>query len=208
MGKRKIEIKEIEEKNKMQVCFSKRRKGLFGKASELCTLCDAQIAIITFSRGGKAFTFGHPSPDAVINRYMGIPGASSSHALHSSWSQRCSRIPELERQLNMTGGKKTTQLAGKELDIGEWVDRVLNAESGAGSVEELKQLKHGLERLREKVLERLNHISAVSGPGAYEENVSPLQIMGPDSQPWNPISDDDELFYKKLFLLGVAYYLL
>ncbi|KAK9081861.1 hypothetical protein Syun_031795 [Stephania yunnanensis] len=38
MGRRKIEIKAIEDKNKRQVTFSKRRKGLFKKAEQICLL--------------------------------------------------------------------------------------------------------------------------------------------------------------------------
>ncbi|KAK6925243.1 Transcription factor, MADS-box [Dillenia turbinata] len=69
-GRRKIEIKKIEVKNHQQVTFSKRRVGLFNKASELCVLCGAEIAIICFSQAGKVFSFGHPSTDSVIERYI------------------------------------------------------------------------------------------------------------------------------------------
>ncbi|XP_019085134.1 PREDICTED: agamous-like MADS-box protein AGL97 [Camelina sativa] len=44
--KRKIDTgKKIDGKNPRAVAFSKRRKGLFNKASELCLLSDCQIAI-------------------------------------------------------------------------------------------------------------------------------------------------------------------
>ncbi|KAK9090156.1 hypothetical protein Sjap_023333 [Stephania japonica] len=39
-GRKKIEIKPIEEKGKRQVTFSKRRKGLFNKANEMCMIED------------------------------------------------------------------------------------------------------------------------------------------------------------------------
>lgn len=69
-GRRRINIEKIVDKSKQQVTFCKRRKGIFTKASELCTLCNAEVAILTFSSAGKIFSFGHPSADQVVNRYV------------------------------------------------------------------------------------------------------------------------------------------
>ncbi|KAK3010711.1 hypothetical protein RJ639_010924 [Escallonia herrerae] len=54
----------------LQVTFSKRCNGVFKKVSELCTLCDAQAAIIVFSPGGKVYSFGHPHVDYVIDKFL------------------------------------------------------------------------------------------------------------------------------------------
>lgn len=69
-GRRKIEIRKIENKNALKVTFSKRRQGLFKKASEICLLCGAQIAVITFSPAGKPYSFGSPSVDTVLDRFL------------------------------------------------------------------------------------------------------------------------------------------
>ncbi|KAL8488959.1 hypothetical protein ACS0TY_025029 [Phlomoides rotata] len=66
-GRRKIEIKKIQNKASLNVTFSKRRTGLFNKASELALLCGAQIAILVQSPVGKIFSFGHPSVDSLIH---------------------------------------------------------------------------------------------------------------------------------------------
>ncbi|KAL1557872.1 agamous-like MADS-box protein AGL62 [Salvia divinorum] len=70
-GRKKIEIKKIESLSNRQVTFSKRRGGLFKKASELCVLSGAEIAIIVHSLGKRIFAFGHPSADAIVARYLG-----------------------------------------------------------------------------------------------------------------------------------------
>lgn len=57
MGRGKIEIKRIENANSRQVTFSKRRAGLLKKAHELSVLCDAEVAVIVFSKSGKLFEF-------------------------------------------------------------------------------------------------------------------------------------------------------
>ena len=69
-GRKKISMKKIENESHMQVTFSKRRVGLFKKASELCILCDAEVALIVFSPGKKVYSFGHPSVAATIDKYL------------------------------------------------------------------------------------------------------------------------------------------
>ncbi|XP_019465322.1 PREDICTED: myocyte-specific enhancer factor 2B-like [Lupinus angustifolius] len=60
----------IAKDSNLQVTFSKRRTGLFKKASELCTLCDAKVALVVFSPANKAFSFGDPSIDVAVDRYQ------------------------------------------------------------------------------------------------------------------------------------------
>ncbi|ESQ44668.1 hypothetical protein EUTSA_v10003426mg [Eutrema salsugineum] len=69
-GRQKIEMVKIKNESNLQVTFSKRRSGLFKKASELSTLCGAEIAIIVYSPGRKAFSFGHPNVETVIDRIV------------------------------------------------------------------------------------------------------------------------------------------
>ncbi|XP_039114404.1 agamous-like MADS-box protein AGL62 [Dioscorea cayenensis subsp. rotundata] len=68
-GRRKIPIERIGNDVARQVCFSKRRRGLFKKAAELSILCGVDIAVVAFSPGGKPFTFGNPNLiDAAIDQ--------------------------------------------------------------------------------------------------------------------------------------------
>lgn len=57
MVRQKIQIKKIDNLTARQVTFSKRRRGLFKKAQELSTLCDADIGLIVFSATGKLFEY-------------------------------------------------------------------------------------------------------------------------------------------------------
>ncbi|CAL9239672.1 unnamed protein product [Arabidopsis halleri] len=72
--KRKIAIKKIEKKDSRAVSFSKRRKGLYSKASELCLLSDAEIAIIatpvSSNSNASFYTFGHSSVDSVVSAFL------------------------------------------------------------------------------------------------------------------------------------------
>lgn len=71
-GRQKIQMRKMENNSNLQVTFSKRRCGLFKKASELSTLTGVEIAMIIHSPGKKTYSFGHPSVQAVIDRYLGV----------------------------------------------------------------------------------------------------------------------------------------
>ncbi|KAL9151760.1 hypothetical protein ABFS82_11G073000 [Erythranthe guttata] len=68
MGRKKLEIKRIEENGARMVCFSKRRNGLIKKAKELSVLCDVDLAAIIFSNRGKLFQYC--STDSILQRYQ------------------------------------------------------------------------------------------------------------------------------------------
>ncbi|BAT06862.1 agamous-like MADS-box protein AGL29 [Oryza sativa Japonica Group] len=70
LGRQKIEIRRIESEEARQVCFSKRRAGFFKKASELSILCSADVAAVVFSPAGKAYSFGHPSVEFLLDRFL------------------------------------------------------------------------------------------------------------------------------------------
>lgn len=71
-GRQKIEIKQLEKKSSLHVTFTKRRNGLFKKASELCILSGAKIGIIVLSPGNnqKPYCFGHPNIDTILEKYL------------------------------------------------------------------------------------------------------------------------------------------
>ncbi|XP_062224648.1 agamous-like MADS-box protein AGL29 [Phragmites australis] len=87
LGRQKIEIKPIKCTEARHVCFSKRRTGLFKKATELSVLFGAHVAIVVFSPAGKPFSYGHPSVDAVVERFLDpaavtAAAAASAAAMH------------------------------------------------------------------------------------------------------------------------------
>ncbi|KAL2477657.1 MADS-box domain-containing protein [Forsythia ovata] len=69
-GRQRVNMARMENESNLQVTFSKRRAGLFKKASELSTLCGVDIGLIVFSPGEKAFSFGHPNINAICDRFL------------------------------------------------------------------------------------------------------------------------------------------
>lgn len=112
-GRQKITMAKIENETNLQVTFSKRRGGVFKKASELSTLCGAESAVVVFSPGNKPHSFGHPNVETVANRFLhagggGAPGranaadqlimAHSEAAMHQRNQELVGTEAELERE--------------------------------------------------------------------------------------------------------------
>ncbi|XP_051130211.1 agamous-like MADS-box protein AGL97 [Andrographis paniculata] len=69
-GRRKIAMEKIANKASLQVTFSKRRMGIFKKASELTILTGADVAVLVNSPANKVFAFGSPSVDWVLDKFQ------------------------------------------------------------------------------------------------------------------------------------------
>ncbi|KAM7479082.1 hypothetical protein LguiA_027295 [Lonicera macranthoides] len=155
-GRKKIEMKKIEELNHRQVTFSKRRSGLFKKASELCILTGAEIAIIVNSPGKRVFAFGHPTVDSVVDRYLAgisdVDGDSKVCLPVHEFNEDYSRIA---RELEAEKKRKEMILDSKkvnnnvESEVYWWEEPV--EELG---LEELELFVESLEKLKNNEFER------------------------------------------------------
>ncbi|KAL1201338.1 Agamous-like MADS-box protein AGL15 [Cardamine amara subsp. amara] len=111
MGRGKIEIKRIENANSRQVTFSKRRAGLLKKAHELSVLCDAEVAVIVFSKSGKLFEFSSTGMKKTLSRYGNYRSCSDGKA-----EEDCTEVDILKDQISKLQDKHL-QLQGKGLNI-------------------------------------------------------------------------------------------
>nr|AZZ09245.1 FLOWERING LOCUS C 1 [Primula vulgaris] len=108
MGRRKLEIKKIEDKSSRQVAFSKRRNGLIKKARELSILCDAHVSLLVFSSSGKLYQFF--SSDKILERYEsrckadGISPAGTSEQVNrfGNFETSSELLQVIERELKET----------------------------------------------------------------------------------------------------------
>ncbi|KAI6684492.1 hypothetical protein NL676_030405 [Syzygium grande] len=76
--RRRTEIARIADPAARLVTYSKRRKGLFNKASQLCRLCGARAAVVVFSPPANPAFFGDPSADQIISDYLRGGGGGGS----------------------------------------------------------------------------------------------------------------------------------
>ncbi|XP_021754978.1 agamous-like MADS-box protein AGL62 [Chenopodium quinoa] len=103
-GRQKIKMARIKNPSHRQVTFSKRRLGLFKKASEICTLCGVEAIIIVFSPGQKIFSFGYPNVDSIVDHYLSRNPTSRQTSSNGTKSegvggQQSSTMRELNLQL-------------------------------------------------------------------------------------------------------------
>ncbi|XP_042009273.1 agamous-like MADS-box protein AGL62 [Salvia splendens] len=157
MGRQKIKIEKILVKNHLQVTFSKRRSGLFKKASELCTLCGVEIGIIVFSPAGKVFSFGHPNVESIIDRYLTTrPPLPAPHdPFHLLEAQRNAAVRELNLQLgHMLSEVESERKRGESLDAMRKANQShywWESPIGKLGLEELEQVKEAMQELKKNV---------------------------------------------------------
>ncbi|XP_021639354.1 agamous-like MADS-box protein AGL61 [Hevea brasiliensis] len=168
-GRQKIEIKKVEKENSRYVTFSKRKNGIFKKATELSTLCGADVAVILFSEHGKVFSCGNPNVEKVLDRYLAEKeekscileiGSNGSGVTQTTLQERdykksLSRLEEMKRAFTMIS-------KNSNMNKGEfWWDLPIdNMEK-----EELESYRESLEELKKNVMTRIEGMAAHNAAG-------------------------------------------
>lgn len=195
LGRRKIEIKKIEKKTSLQVAFTKRRRGLFQKASELAVLCGAEVAILVQSPAEKLFAFGHPSVGALINRVAPSPGGASSSLGQMQIVRRCDdgriKYEEAAKMLEMEKRRATE----KESGGGFWWEEPYEGLE----LHELEEFLKALEDFGEKVEERVAEFEKlkISAPPLIQE------VGASSSSNMHALIAADNLDYDEDFLFSM-----
>lgn len=115
-GRQRIPIKLIQSKDDLLVSFSKRRNGLYKKASEISTLCAVDVGAVLFSPSDIPYSFFSPDFDAVVHG-----GGSSGHHLDGARA----RIRELNWRVD-----EVVEQQGRE----EKREKLLNAAVGQAAM--------------------------------------------------------------------------
>ncbi|KAI3960749.1 hypothetical protein MKW92_017360 [Papaver armeniacum] len=173
-GRKKIEIKKIDNKANRQVTFSKRRTGLFTKASELCVLCGAEIALIVFSPARKAFVFGHPDPRYVLNRFLtGLEDGAVTKFYNERlvpYQQQCMEAAK-QTDSEKKKGIAMEKLRNRNAD-GFWWDAPMDGLS----LKELELMKSAMEDLQAALLKRLNEMMLNEMASKEDSSLSSLLV--------------------------------
>lgn len=174
-GKRVIEMKRIESDNNRIVSFSKRKSGIYKKANELAVKTGAQVGFLAFSPSGKPYSFGHPSMEAISNRFLGLDkNVQPNNATE--------QFLETHRQIKITNMNQYHNELRVKVDVekerGKVMEEKIKGKKTRGwweipthklSVEELVRMNRDLEVLTKIWQERLN--SSSTG-GATSSSIS------------------------------------
>jgi MADS-box transcription factor len=128
MGRGRVQLRRIENKINRQVTFSKRRKGLMKKASELSILCDAEVALIVFSSRGKLYEFSSSSMSKILER-----------------RRKCSNLVQDTNRDAQGSNMELMQLKEKVESLQRWRRHLLGEDLDPLNVKELQQLEQQLE---------------------------------------------------------------
>ncbi|WMV25344.1 hypothetical protein MTR67_018729 [Solanum verrucosum] len=156
-GCQRIDMVKMKNARNLQFTFSKSRAGLFKKASELCTLCGAEIVIVVFSPSDKGvFSFGHPSVNTLVERFLGRNLPLPNNDVHNQKIVACREagIHELNTKLmNLEGVLQMEKYLGESL---REIRKRVNGIWWESPMEELnlfqlQHLKKTLKILKQKV---------------------------------------------------------
>ncbi|KAM3289699.1 agamous-like MADS-box protein AGL70 [Capsicum chacoense] len=177
MGRRKLEIKKIQDKNCRQVTFCKRRKGLMKKANELSILCDVDVGVVIIPNNGtgRLHEFSNTnSVTGILQRYKShIKEEKEISGEHSKYSSM--KIGELlqttERQFEETNadGFAVTDLVHLEIELQTALIQIrstkthLMLESVKGLHEQEKLLQEEKKLLKNNVRARMKKNRKVNG---------------------------------------------
>ncbi|KAL9170193.1 hypothetical protein ABFS82_04G128400 [Erythranthe guttata] len=153
MGRRKIEIKKIEKKSSLQVTFSKRRKGLFRKASELSVLCGAEIAILVQSPANKIYSYGHPSVETLFHRYQTGGGGGAASSIIPYREDGRSKYDEAVKKLEIVK-RSMKQESNSSSNTRFWWDEPMEGME----LYELEEYAEAMEALKDNVLRRVDEM--------------------------------------------------
>ncbi|CAA7062407.1 unnamed protein product [Microthlaspi erraticum] len=139
-GGTKIQNEKIANKNSLATCRTKRSYGLYSKASQLCLLSGAQIAILATPSSANSnvsfYSYGHSSVDSVVSAFL--------------TGQRPAPAPAESKQSREDLG---VCLARKDLGLGLWwddkrLDRSQNPEEIKEAIGSILSLLSDAKRLR------------------------------------------------------------
>ncbi|XP_057450870.1 agamous-like MADS-box protein AGL28 [Lotus japonicus] len=162
-SKRNTAVKKLEEANRRNVTFSKRKAGLFNKLTELSILCQAETALIIASPNDKLFACGYPSADAVIRRFLtrGPPAAAAGENMNDEERLETLRASYDEVQEHLKEEKKNLQeiMEEQKRNLGvfpSWWETSIDEMDLDG----LEMFKKSLENFRLNLVMRYNTYTA------------------------------------------------
>ncbi|CAL5213579.1 unnamed protein product [Lathyrus oleraceus] len=159
MTRKKIQIKKIDNISSRQVTFSKRRKGLFKKAQELSTLCDADVALMVFSATNKLFEYASSSMQQVIERRNGCsenhrlmdhPSADQFQVESESSNTLRKKLEDKSRELRQMNGEDLQELTVQEL---QKLETLLRRSLSSVSKKKDEMFMQGINTLKRKKVE-------------------------------------------------------
>ncbi|XP_068340434.1 agamous-like MADS-box protein AGL62 [Pyrus communis] len=151
------------------------RGGLFRKACQLSRLCGAEVAVIVFSPCGRLYVFGHPSADSVLSRLERVNNALHGRQYISMHASSEDEDHDTDSSINESNSIESCMVSKTSIDLENlgldlekdteemeeneaskfWWDQPIET---VKKLDELKQFKSSLEKLKAKVITQLDEM--------------------------------------------------
>ncbi|KAI3886238.1 hypothetical protein MKW92_038789 [Papaver armeniacum] len=197
-GRRKLELKRMEKEASRHATFTKRKEGIFKKACQLNTLCAAETAVVLFAPSGAPFSFGEPSVESVVDRYLAGERSLPEDALIKA--EPAARNADVDTQYNTSvkrqedaqaRGRELAEAKKADIDLFGWdvPDKEMN-------LEQLERLKFKLENLQ--IIEEPGDGLYLLSSTAASSSANPLVLSkgGSSSNVSNPPPSNDPQGYQ------------
>lgn len=176
IGRKRIVIARMQNSKNRQVTFSKKRIGLFKKASEWCTLCGAYVVVVIYWASNKVYSCGHPYAELMLDIFLGENRQPDFDALNPTiLGHQNVNVDEINIELNMVENSleqqnnrgKSLQGLRKELPYEQLIFSDLN------------KISDLLEAADEEVERVANQLMEYDTKFSYQTNgmsLSPLRV--------------------------------
>ncbi|XP_051133260.1 agamous-like MADS-box protein AGL29 [Andrographis paniculata] len=201
-GRQRIPIQQIENQSDRYASFSKRRLSLYKKASELSTLCGANMGIIIYSPTGNPYSFFSPNMDVLLRRYRN-PTQAPDRMIGYIEDHLRNQIQQQNQQLDeVLEMKEEIKARDKELNkidptrVKGWWEHVPIESLGPGEVLEWTAWFETVQAQANQRLEEMRNVVGTSGGATIaiqEEQQVILQqrtIPTPSANPVVPTTYD------------------
>ncbi|XP_022773909.1 agamous-like MADS-box protein AGL29 [Durio zibethinus] len=174
-GRRRTQMWMIQGADARQVAFSKRRSGLFKKASELCTLCAVETALVVFYARDQAFYFGHPGVGTVMNTLSNCRKPNFDAIHQAEAEQEANLLEKLEAE-KIQGERIIERFCmGSQKHGEDFVKRLVDKLNW----EQLLTLKSLMEEYKEKLRKRMQELSVeLAAPTLISAGESNASLSG------------------------------
>ncbi|KAL1554144.1 agamous-like MADS-box protein AGL29 [Salvia divinorum] len=182
-GRQRIPIKLIENKDDLLVSFSKRRVGVYKKASELSTLCGVDVGAIIFSPSGIPHSFFTPDFDSVVHGRRDGNGGGPQSRIHEINKRLDGVVEQQERE-----ERREKHLGGGGGEMGWWEVPLESLDA-----EQVKEQIEWFQTFRAQIKGRVQELKnggASSAPAAAEDGGGGGAVLGGESFFAAPVCDD------------------
>ncbi|KAI4378095.1 hypothetical protein MLD38_015629 [Melastoma candidum] len=177
MTRRRLPLEFVANDAARKAIFTKRKKGLFKKASELCTLCGINACFViwtTFNPEPEVWPSSATIARGILTNYKEVPEVERAKRRTSLEDYIKGRVAKAQAQ------KMELMRDTREKELTLLMNRCLSMDIPVSSLplQELNNLRYIIDSTLEKICKRIKMLEDTAEKGAATEPTQTLQSQG------------------------------